>query len=276
MALAEIPWQPGGNRVTSIASSLMFGGAAAIVVQQAPQFLHRKTKKIKIGAKRSASLREAVGLVRGTESGLQSVLRTQILSSLIASIIGILLVASSPTALMIVAAVVIVAAAWQVPLIINRSREQKRRNHFEIELSDALGEMVMGVEAGLTLEAVMNQYSLRHHSSLGSEFARVLDRINLGASRIAALEEFRDRTPTPGVQMFVSAVQQNQKLGTPLASVLRQQGQTARRRRRQAVEEHAAKLSLKMIFPTIFCILPVLLIVIVGPAVVRMIDTFPK
>ena len=252
------------------------GSAAAIVVQQAPHRLQGRTKKIKIGAKRRASLREAIGLVQGTESGMQSVLRTQILSSLIVAIIGVIVVAMQPTALTIFSVVVAVAGAWQVPLVINRSRENKRRRMFEIELSDALGEMVMGVEAGLTLEAVMNQYSKRHASSLASEFARVLDRINLGSSRMAALEEFRDRTPTPGVRMFVSAVQQNQKLGTPLAAVLRQQSQTARRRRRQAVEEHAAKLSLKMIFPTIFCILPVLLIVVVGPAVIRMIDTFPK
>ena len=46
----------------------------------------------------------------------------------------------------------------------------------------------------------------------------------------------------------------------------------ARRRRQQADEEYAAKLSLKMIFPTVFCILPVLLIVVVGPAIVRLMD----
>jgi tight adherence protein C len=91
-----------------------------------------------------------------------------------------------------------------------------------------------------------------------------------------ALEDFRSRTPTNFVSMFVSAVQQNQRLGTPLAAVLRQQSRTARRRRQQAVEEHAAKLSLKMVFPTVVCVLPVLFIVIVGPAVIRVIQSWPK
>ena len=257
-------------------SSLFFGGAAAIAVQQGQHLQHRISQKIKIGAKRKATLRASIGLVRGNEAGLRSVLRTQILSALLAAIAGIVLTVTNPTLLVALGSVVIVAAAWQVPLIVNRLRERERRRLFDIELVDAIGEMVMGVEAGLALEAVMNQYAKHHNSSLSSEFALVLDRINLGASRISALEEFRNRTPTPGVQMFVSAVQQNQKLGTPLAAALRQQGQTARRRRRQAVEEHAAKLSLKMIFPTIFCILPVLLIVVVGPALIRMIHTFPK
>ena len=146
----------------------------------------------------------------------------------------------------------------------------------ELELSDALGELVMGVEAGLTLEAVMGQYALRHRTALADEFGFVLDRVSVGVPRTVALDQMRERTPTPGVSMFVSAVQQNQKLGTPLAGVLRQQGETARRRRRQAVEEHAAKLSLKMIFPTVFCILPTLLVVIVGPAIVRLVESLPS
>jgi tight adherence protein C len=136
--------------------------------------------------------------------------------------------------------------------------------------------MVMGVEAGLTLEAVMNLYSQTYDSDLGREFLRVLDLIKLGSTRLEALEVFRSRTPTNFVSTFVSAVQQNQRLGTPLAAVLRQQSRTARRRRQQAVEEHAAKLSLKMVFPTVVCVLPVLFIVIVGPAVIRVIQSWPK
>ncbi len=276
MAMAETLGQSGCCRMNTLLSSLFFGGAAAIAVHEGQDLLHRALQRIRISSRRRRTLREAIGLVQGNEIGLQSILRTQILSSLLAVIAGVALVVNNPDAVVIMGSLAIVAAAWKIPLIVSRSRERRRRQLFDIELVDALGELVMGVEAGLSLEAVMNQYSKHHGSSLGSEFALVLDRINLGASRVSALEEFRERTPTPGVQMFVSAVQQNQKLGTPLAAVLRQQGHTARRRRRQAVEEQAAKLSLKMIFPTIFCILPVLLIVVVGPALIRLIDTFPK
>jgi len=189
---------------------------------------------------------------------------------------GALVVASSPSGTNVLAAMMMAAGGWQGPLIIARSRERSRREAFELELSDALGEMVMGVEAGLTLESVMQQYARRHSSSLASEFSLVLDRVSLGYPRVAALEEFAARTPVPGVRLFVSAVQQNQMLGVPLADVLRQQSDTARRRRRQAVEEHAAKLSLKMIFPTVFCILPVLLVVICGPSIVRLMEALSR
>ena len=189
---------------------------------------------------------------------------------------GLAIVSVRPNPSGVIAAAAVTAAGWQVPLIRARSVEERRRRLLDLELGDALGEMVMGVEAGLTLEAVMNLYSQTHDSDLGREFQRTLDLIKLGATRTEALDDFRSRTPTNFVSSFVSAVQQNQRLGTPLAAVLRQQGRTARRRRQQAVEEHAAKLSLKMVFPTIICILPVLFIVVVGPAVIRVIQSWPK
>lgn len=195
---------------------------------------------------------------------------------LLGALLGSVFVAARPNAGTVAAAAMMAAGGWQIPLIRARTREDRRRKRFDLDLSDALGEMVMGVEAGLSLESVMNLYARAHDSELAREFSRVIDLVALGATRSAALEEFRSRTPTQFVSTFVSAVQQNQRLGTPLAAVLRQQARTARRRRQQAVEEYAAKLSLKMIFPTVFCVLPVLLIVIVGPAVIRLIESWPK
>jgi tight adherence protein C len=202
--------------------------------------------------------------------------RESAMSSVAAGVLGLGLVSVRPNPSGVIAAVAVTAAGWQLPLIHARAAEEKRRRRLDLELSDALGEMVMGVEAGLTLEAVLNLYAQAHDSNLAAEFTHVLDLIKLGSTRTEALEDFRARTPTVFVSMFVSAVQQNQRLGTPLAAVLRQQGRTARRRRQQAVEEHAAKLSLKMIFPTVLCILPILFIVIVGPAVIRVIQSWPK
>ena len=268
---ASLEYTQGGCLVVS---SLMFATAAALIVHRLPSGWKVTTKK-RLSGHRRLKLLEAVGLVRGTEDGLRSVARSQSLGALSMVLLTAVLVLASPTITNVLAGALLVASGWQLPLMISRSKEKKRRISVELELSDALGELVMGVEAGLTLEAVMGQYAKRHRSHLANEFAFVLDQVALGKPRATALNEIRERTPSAGVAMFVSAVQQNQRLGTPLAGVLRQQGDTARRRRRQAVEEHAARLSLKMIFPTVFCILPTLLVVIVGPAVVRLIEALP-
>jgi tight adherence protein C len=147
-----------------------------------------------------------------------------------------------------------VMLGWKGPLMIVRSKEKKRRTEVDLELVDALGEMVMGVEAGLTLDVVMMRYAHARTTPLAEEFRTVLDRIQLGTPRSEALAAMADRTPTPTV---------------------RQQATTARRQRRQTVEEKAAKVPMKMIFPTVFCILPVLMIVVVGPAIIRLIHVLP-
>jgi len=165
---------------------------------------------------------------------------------------------------------------WQFPSLLRRQREIQRLRRLDLELIDSLGEMVMGLEAGLSFEAVLDAYSERRSSVLGVEFRTVLDDVRLGTSRLQALHNFESRNPTPTVRLFVSAVQQNSKLGAPLSATLRGQAEAARRQRRQAVEESAAKISLKMVFPTVFCILPVLMVVIVGPAVIRLVNSLPK
>jgi tight adherence protein C len=261
--------------VSTVLAPILFGGAAAVIAAEMPTVAARLRLR-GVSARRRRTLEDAVGAVAGTPEGLRRVARHQMIGVVAASVVGLVVVASAPSTTNFLAACLMAAGGWQFPLITARGREKNRRARFELDLSDALGEMVMGVEAGLTLESVMRLYAERHDSSLADELETVLDRIGVGYPRVQAMEEFASRTPTDGVRMFVSAVQQNQTLGVPLAEVLRQQGETARRRRRQAVEEHAAKLSLKMIFPTVFCILPVLLIVICGPAVVRLIEALSR
>lgn len=272
--MAQTPQFTAGDWVNTVVAAVLFGMSAGLVTVNS-DFSRVHLPHREISGRRIAALRDATGTVFGNDSNVRKVARQQHYAAASAAVFMFLAVVTRPNTMNVLAGVAVVAGAWQVPLLRARTVEKKRRHETDIELTDTLGEMVMGVEAGLTLEAVMNLYAQRHVTPLSAEFRWMLDRINLGTSRSTALQELSERTPTLEMQMFVSALQQNQKLGTPLAEVLRQQGASSRRRRRQAIEEAAAKLSLKMIFPTVFCVLPVLLIVIVGPAIVRLVHTMP-
>lgn len=251
--------------------SMLFGGAAAMITVQAGQLASvrvRRPRSPVVGRRRRALI-NATGVVLGTDTELQRLVGWRMALVAGASALGVVLVWLRTDIVGLAAAFLLIAAAWQLPIWWARQRENERREKIERELVDALGEMVMGVEAGLTLESTMNIYAERHASPLADEFRAALDRVALGISRDVSLKEMLDRTPTPGMHTFVAAVRQNQRIGAPLATVLRQQASLARRRRRQTIEEQSAKLAMKMVFPTVFCVLPALMIVVVGPAVIR-------
>ncbi len=265
--------------MTLLAALLMASGAAILVVtfrrMPRPALAEMPTTWNRVSARRKPALLEATGLVHGTEPELARLARQQVMATLALGGLAVLLIVSSPSATTVLASIPMVMLGWKGPLMVARSRERKRRVQVDLELVDALGEMVMGVEAGLTLDVVMMRFAHGRSTPLAEEFRNVLDRVQFGTPRSEALAAMADRTPTPTVRMFSTALTQNQRLGTPLAGVLRQQATTARRQRRQAVEEKAAKVPMKMIFPTVFCILPVLMIVVVGPAIIRLIDVLP-
>ena len=265
--------------MTLFAALLLASGAAIFVLafrkSLQSALANSETPWNRVSARRKPALIEAAGLVYGTDRELARLARQQVIATLILGGLAALLIASSPSPTTVLAAVPMVMLGWKGPLMIVRSKEKKRRTEVDLELVDALGEMVMGVEAGLTLDVVMMRYAHARTTPLAEEFRNVLDRIQLGTPRAEALSAMADRTPTPTVRMFSTALTQNQRLGTPLAGVLRQQATTARRQRRQTVEEKAAKVPMKMIFPTVFCILPVLMIVVVGPAIIRLIHVLP-
>lgn len=230
------------------AASMLFGGAAALMTLQAGRLTSIRARKIHIPFEYWQR-------------------RTWLVAA--ASAVGVFMVWVRPDVVGVALAFLLMYVAWQTPVWRARRKEDARRHSVERELVDALGEMVMCVEAGLTLEAAMNIYANRHSSPLAAEFRAVLDRVALGVSRDDSIAQMLERTPTSGMQMFVAAIRQNQRIGAPLATVLRQQAATARRRRRQAIEEHSAKLAMKMVFPTVLCVLPALMIVVVGPAFIR-------
>jgi tight adherence protein C len=225
--------------------------------------------------RRRDSLVEAAGAIAGSPEALAALAREQVVMTVVLGSLGVVGLLIAPSATTATAVVALLAVGWKLPLMRARGRERRRLSAIDIELVDALGELVMGVEAGLTLDVAMARYAEQNDRALATEFRHLLDLVQVGTARGEAMEDFTRRNPTSICRLFVSAVVQNQRLGTPLAGILRQQAATARRQRRQTVEEAAAKIPLKMIFPTVFCVLPVLMIVVVGPAIVKLSHSLP-
>jgi tight adherence protein C len=149
--------------------------------------------------------------------------------------------------------------------------EQVRR-----ELPDAMDLLTITVEAGLAFDAAVTQVAKNTTGPLADEFYRVLQEIQLGLSRGQALEQMAERVAIEELNIFVSAVVQADSLGIPIAHVLRVQAGEMRLKRSQRAEEAAMKVPVKILFPLIFCILPALFVVVIGPAGVGIFHAFSK
>ncbi|MBF4769015.1 type II secretion system F family protein [Nocardioides agariphilus] len=142
------------------------------------------------------------------------------------------------------------------------------------ELPDAIDLLTISVESGLGFDAALQQVAHNTEGPLADEFSRVLREMQIGSSRSESLRALADRTNVGELRSFVGSMVQADAFGIPIANVLRVQSSEMRVKRRQRAEEKAQQVPVKMTIPLIFCILPSLFIVIMGPAVLQVMDSF--
>ena len=141
-------------------------------------------------------------------------------------------------------------------------------------MPDALDLLTISVESGLGFDAALAQVARNTDGPLADEFARVLQEMQIGLGRAAAMRALGDRTHVPELKGFVSSMVQADALGIPIAQVLRVQSREIRTKRRQRAEEQAQKVAVKILIPLIFCILPCLFIAVLGPAAIGIMEAF--
>jgi tight adherence protein C len=103
---------------------------------------------------------------------------------------------------------------------------------------------------------------------------RVLQDIQIGLSRDAALDRLLLRTDVADLRHVVLAIRQSERYGLPIANILRIQASELREKRRARAEERAMQIPVKIVFPLVFCILPALFVVVLGPAALQIRDQF--
>jgi tight adherence protein C len=150
----------------------------------------------------------------------------------------------------------------------------KRQDELRRGLADALDMLTVCVEAGQGFDAALMQVARSADGPIAGEFARVLSEIQIGKSRGDAFASLGARTSVSEAKAFVSALVQADRLGLPIANVLREQSVQMRLARRQRAEEKAQKVPVKILFPMLLFIFPAVFIVIIGPGAIRIIDTF--
>jgi tight adherence protein C len=153
--------------------------------------------------------------------------------------------------------------------IVRRKRD-RRQNDALRALPTALDLITVCMEAGLSFDSGLAKVVEKTRGTLADEFARVLHEMQLGKGRRDALKDLAKRLDVRDVSSFVAAIVQADQMGMSLGPVMRAQSDEVRLRRRQRAEEQAMKAPIKMLFPLIFCILPSMVLVVLGPGLVTM------
>ena len=160
-----------------------------------------------------------------------------------------------------------------LPRFILKRMIRDRQRRIRIGLPDALDLTVICVEAGLALDQALTRVGqdLHHaHPDLSDEFHLVNLEMRAGKPRAEALRNLVDRTGVDDIRSLVGTLIQTDRFGTSVAQALRVHSDSLRTERRQRAEEQAAKTTIKMVPPLVIFVLPSIIFVTIGPAIIEL------
>jgi len=163
-----------------------------------------------------------------------------------------------------------------VPSYILGRRARARQGNISRQLSDVLDLLVVCVEAGLGLfEAIriVGGECERHGQEIGTELNLVATDISAGATLGQALRGLAERTAVDDIKPLAATLIQSEQLGAQIGPALRASSDALRSRRRLQAEESAQKASIKILFPLVIFVLPAMIAVIIGPAMISVLRT---
>ena len=165
-----------------------------------------------------------------------------------------------------------VAFGYTIPEFWLGGRVRKRQKAILMMIPDSLDLLTISVRAGLGFDAALSRVVEKLKGPLSDEFRRALAEVRVGKARRDALRDIVPRTEVQPLTNFIGAIIQAEQLGVSISKVLQVQSEQLRIERRQRAEEQAAKAPIKMLFPLVGCIFPSLFIVILGPAIILIIQ----
>jgi tight adherence protein C len=154
----------------------------------------------------------------------------------------------------------------------------ERRKQIRNGLPDVIDLLIVCLEAGSSLDQAVvkaTEELALAYPALAEELRVVTTETRAGKPRLEAFKNLAERTKVEDIRALVAMLVQTDRFGTSVAMALRVMAGEMRTKRRQAAEERAAKVGVKLVFPLVFCLFPALFVVMLGPAVLQFMMAFP-
>jgi tight adherence protein C len=168
---------------------------------------------------------------------------------------------------------ILTVVGFLVPDLMIVSQGQKRVEATELALPDAIDLLNLCVESGLSFENAIARVSVSLDGPVAEEFGGLIADIQLGKSRIEALSQLAERTKSKGLKQFVGSLLHVDRLGVPISGVLSEQASEMRAIRKDRAREQGQKVTIKILMPLMFCFLPAMFMIVLGPAIVQLVKT---
>ena len=228
---------------------------------------------------RDATMRKklaAAGYTAPYAPRLYTLIRLVLVLGLPVLMFGILWVTGSVPSLLKVYGIVVIAAlaGLYLPAVWIAAKADRRQREIINGFPDALDLMLVCVEAGLAMDAAFQRVGMEmtnSHPRLAEQFGAVVLELRAGRSHEEALRRMADRSGTDEIRAFATLLIQSSKLGSSIAQTLRVYASEMRERRRLRAEEKAHRLPVLLSVPLVGCMLPVMIGVLMLPAMIRII-----
>src|SRR5213592_4050440 len=243
-------------------TALRGGDRAATAVQRARAAARDRTTRLDAVAVDPA--KSAPGPAQPARAGGTARLVAAAIFAALGLLVGLLL--GNPVYLVISLAVGAILG-YYAPVAWLKQKVDGRRAEIQKNLPDALDLLVICVDAGLGFDAALARVTDKYKNALSELLAKALREVSLGRPRLEALDEMGRNSGVEDLHNFIQAVIQSEQFGTGIGKILRIQADEMRRKRRQRAQERGAQATLKMMLPMVGCIFPTLWIVLLGPAV---------
>ncbi len=245
-------------------SGLIFKGLGSFLIKLSPNYKSKRNKQLleKAGVLKETSAEKWVAR-KAVVTFVVFALMT-LLSLVFSNNIGIAFILASLAAL-------IVNASYK--FYISR-KISKRVVEIVKALPYTLDLITVSVEAGLSLDGAIGRIVGAIAGPLSDEFGQTLKEIRMGIEKKEALKNMSARIGNKDLSMILSSIIQADELGVSLGKILRIEGDQLREKRKQIAREKAMKAPIKILFPLIFFIFPTIFMVVLGPAVISMIELF--